>query len=337
MKRIEEQFIETVPVERQAFFWVSLYYYLAKAAFLLPQGEAVIREATRNYGRERAGRRRNIVLQKGLPLDLVSLFTNGDLNGDTRFKADAKRSSLTPELRKHFVTRCPDAEMWQELGDDETHIGQTYCEEVHHTLYGCYDSAVQVNLCETITHGNPICRFYIYLRKANQKVKPNITYEPQVWEDTGADGIRCNFTMFALFYYHLAKNISEKLGMDILKKGLCDFARQRGRRLRELDRRAGRKTGVHSLINEGDLFLDSRFVIRQKAIPLGVELEIDRCVFAEVQLCHDASALGALYCSLLYKELVKAYDPQISIEVVGSLCEGKKQCIIRFTEKDRNE
>ena len=129
-KAIEKQYIETIPVERQAFFWVGLYYYLARAAFEKPQGEAVIREATRQYGRERSRRRRNIVLAKGLEPNLLNLFHNGDLNGDERFVSDPERSSLTEELRKHIVTRCPDAEMWKELGDEETHgVGKAVGEE----------------------------------------------------------------------------------------------------------------------------------------------------------------------------------------------------------------
>ncbi len=334
-KAIEEQYIETIPVERQAFFWVGLYYYLARAAFEKPQGEAVIREATRQYGRERSRRRRNIVLTKGLEPNLLNLFHNGDLNGDERFVSDPERSSLTEELRKHIVTRCPDAEMWKELGDEETHIGQTYCEEVHHTLYGCFDGGVQVNLCETITHGDPICRFYIYCRKANQHPQEDPPYVPQSWEDTGTDGVKCNFTMFSLFYTHLAKQVSEKLGMDTLRKGITDFAAQRGRRLRELDRRAGRAVGIRSLLDHGDLFLDPRFNLIREDIPDGIRLRVRRCVFAEVQKCHEASALGSLYCSILYKELIRQYDPRIHIEVSSSLCSGNRECVLTFTEGGR--
>lgn len=332
-KDIKDQFIETIPVERQAFFWVGLYYYLARAAFRLPGGEAVIREATRSYGKERARRRRHIILSKGLKPNLVSLFQNGDLNGDERFISDPKQSSLTEELRRHIVLRCPDAEMWKELGDEETHIGRTYCEEVHHTLYGGFDDAVQVNLCETITHGDPVCRFYIYCRKSNQHPQNDLPYTPQSWEDTGTDGMKCNFTMFSLFYCHLASHISKKLGMAPLRQGILDFAGQRGRRLRELDRRNGRPTGVLSLLDYGDLFLDPRFKIFRETIPNGVRIHVRRCVFAEVQNCHGTSDLGAFYCSLLYRELVRCYDPRISVRVAACLCcREDHECLLEFTE-----
>lgn len=331
-KDIRKQFIETEPVERQAFFWVGLYYYLAQAAFAKPNGEKVIREAVRTYGAERGRRRRKIVLAKGLEPNLYTLFTNGDLNGDTRFANDPKQSTLSEEVRHHIVTRCPDAEMWKELGDDATHIGLTYCEEVHHYLYGSFDKGVQVNLCETITHGDPICRFFIYCRKANQGPQDDTPYIPQSWEDTGTDGIKCNFTMFSLFYCHLAQHIAKDLGVAVLKKGLRNFAAQRGKRLHELARRAGRKPTLSYLLSEGDLFLDPRFNVKTYKIYDGIVCKIERCVFAEVQKTHLNAELGNLYCGLLYKELLKAYNPDLKVEVTQTLCGGDAKCCLHFTE-----
>ncbi|XOQ51794.1 MAG: hypothetical protein ACFWT7_00205 [Succiniclasticum sp.] len=332
MKDITEQFIETEPVERQAFFWVGLYYYLTRAALQFPQGERVIRQAVREYGKERSLRRRHIVLSKGLEPNLLSLFTNGDLPGDTRFQNDKERSSLSEEVRHHIVTRCPDAEMWKELGDDETHIGQIYCEEVHHTLYGCFDDGVQVNLCETITHGDPICRFFIYCRKANQHPQHDEPYIPQSWEDTGSDGIKCNFTMFALLYNHLAKNIVEYLGIDVLKKGIKDFAHQRGLRLKELCRRNKRNPGIRALLEDGDLFLDPRCKPDIEYEPGKAIVKVKRCVFAEVQNTH--AKLGGIYCSLLYKELLKAYREDLKVEVKASRCSGSEYCCLVFSSDE---
>lgn len=331
-KDIKEQVIETIPVEQQAFFWVGLYYYLTKAAVACSEGEQVIRRAIREYGAERSKRRRNIVLEKGLPTNLLSLFTNGDLPGDERFEQDDSQCVLTEEYRKHIVTRCPDAEMWTQLGDDESKLGRIYCEEVHHTLYGCFDEAVQVNLCETITHGDPVCRFYIYCNKANQKPQLDEPYIPQVWEDTGRDGIKCNFTMFALLYYHLAKAIFENLGLDILKSGIKAFAEQRGKRLREIDRRLKRASTVESLLTNGDLFLDHRFDLTVEHLAEGCQVTVRRCVFAEVQSCHEAASLGNLYCSMLYHELLIAYNPKLKVQVKHSICDGSKECQLLFTE-----
>ena len=106
-QELEKQFIETEPVEQQAWFWTAMYYYMAKEAIDRHgvEGERVIRQAIRDYGKERGRRRRNRVLKKGLDVNLVSLFTNGDLNGDTRFESDESRNVLTEETRRHFVTR----------------------------------------------------------------------------------------------------------------------------------------------------------------------------------------------------------------------------------------
>lgn len=328
---IQNQFIETEPVEQQAFFWVSIYYYMAKAAIDRHglEGERVVRQAIRDYGHERGRRRRNRVLKKGLDINLVSLFTNGDLNGDDRFQTDESRNILTEETRRHFVTRCPDAEMWERLGGLD--IGAIYCEEIHHYLYGCFDDAVQVNLCETLTNGGDICRFFINLRKANIKPQAEDDYIPQPWEDCEPDGIACNFTMFSLFYYHLASAIRNKLDEKTVLSGIENFAVQRGIRLRELARRNGRELSARSLVENGDLFLDPRCRKEvQIKNDMEVEVHVKRCVFAEVCCCHGAEREGCMYCGLVYQKICDSYRPGMKAEVRQCMCGGDAECEIRF-------
>ena len=331
VQELKDQFIETEPVEQQAFFWTAMYYYMAKEAIERHglEGERVIRQAIRDYGRERGRRRRNRVLQKGLDINLVSLFTNGDLNGDTRFQSDEEKSVLTKETRRHFVTRCPDAEMWGRLGGLD--IGKIYCEEVHHYLYGCFDDAVQVNLCETLTNGGDICRFHINLREANKKPQEEDHYVPQCWEDCEPDGIACNATMFSLFYYHLASAIRNKLDEETVIAAIEKFAEQRGLRLRELERRNERTPSAASLVENGDLFLDPRCRKTVEQTDNGVTVKVKRCVFAEVCKCHDAVKEGNLYCERIYQGICSAYCPGMKAEVKSCLC-SSGECEIQFLE-----
>lgn len=334
MEDLKNQFIETEPVEQEAFIWASIYFYLAQAAIKRHglEGERVIRQAIRDYGRERGRRRRNRVLKKGLEPNLISLFTNGDLNGDNRFESDASRNVLTEETRRHFVTRCPDAEMWGRMGSLQ--IGSIYCEEIHHYLYGCFDDAVQVNLCETLTNGGDICRFYINLRKANQKPQVEDDYVPQSWEDCEPDGIACNSTMFSLFYYHLAAAIRSRLDEETLLEGIRNVARMRGARLKELDERAGRKSCARALVEQGDLFLDPRC---KRDVEVKdddtVDVTVHRCVFAEVCACHGANEEGCLYCKNLYKELCGAYCETVELEIEECMCGGADVCRLHFKKK----
>jgi len=330
-RNIQKEFIETEPVEQQAFFWTSMYYFMAKAAIDRHglEGERVIRQAIRDYGRERGRRRRNRVLSKGLDINLISLFTNGDLNGDPRFESYEERNVLTEETRRHFVKRCPDAEVWERLGGTE--IGSIYCEEIHHYLYGCFDDAVQVNLCETLTNGGDQCRFFINLRKANMKPQKEDDYIPQPWEDCEPDGIACNATMFSLFFYHLATAIGEKLDKETVIIAIKEFAAERGRRLRELERRNGKEPSALSLVENGDLFLDPR--CRKEVTSNGsmdATVKVSRCVFAEVCNCHNASEEGALYCDLIYQGICDSYCPGMQAEVSQCMCRGDKECTIRF-------
>ena len=331
-QELEKQFIETEPVEQQAWFWTAMYYYMAKEAIDRHgvEGERVIRQVIRDYGKERGRRRRNRVLKKGLDVNLVSLFTNGDLNGDTRFESDESRNVLTEETRRHFVTRCPDAEMWERLGGLE--IGKIYCEEVHHYLYGCFDDAVQVNLCETLTNGGDICRFYINLRKANQKPQEEDAYVPQSWEDCEPDGIACNATMFSLFYYHLASAIRKNLDEETVTAAIEKFAEQRGLRLRELEKRRGRTPSAKSLVENGDLFLDPRCRKEVEETDGKLTVRVQRCVFSEVCRCHQAVEEGTLYCQRIYQGICSAYSPGMTAKVEKCLCTGE-ECGICFCEE----
>lgn len=317
---IEDQFIETDPIQKQAFFWVSIYYYLAKVSIdrYGKKGEAVIRQAIRDYGEKRGIRRRQKTDALGLEPNLVSLFTNGDLPGDDRFVSDEEKNILTPEMRRHYVLRCPDSEMWSALGGRE--IGQIYCEEIHHTLYGKYDDSVQVNLCETLTQGADCCRFFINMRSANDKGTKYPSLEHKSWDDAGSDGLMCNANAFGLFYSELSLGIKENLDEETLRLGIRAFAKQRGLRIRELNRRAEREDTIDNLLNEGDLFLDKRF---QKEILSKDEnhlnIKVSRCVFSEILKENNLSDLGQIYCEEIYRGICEAYNKDIEVDLKSTL------------------
>ena len=115
----ENRYIETTAPERQQFYWVGLFYFFAKTCIddHGEKGERVIRQAVRNYGTERGQRMRRIADANGWPIDLVTLFSHGDLIGDPRFEHDDGVKVLTPEVKHSHTTRCPNAEIWASLED----------------------------------------------------------------------------------------------------------------------------------------------------------------------------------------------------------------------------
>ena len=337
---LENQYIETKPEERQQFYWVGLFYFFTKTCIEKHglQGEAVIRQAIRNYGTERGKRMRGIAESNGWPIDLETLFNHGDLISDPRFIYDADFQVLEPEVYHAKCTRCPNAEMWAALEGKELgtllRYGSIYCEEIHHYLYGQFDSAVQVNLCETLANGGGHCHFYIHCRKANQKGTPQPPYTEKSWDDFGDDCTASINTMFGLLYYHMAKMIRDELGEDTLREGLRAFARHRGERLRELNRRAGLENTPDRLVKEGDIFLDFRFQVKPVELtPLAAQIEVHRCVLAEIWKDHHAEDLGKIFCEEVYKGICETYNPGILPSVESTLLDGP-YCALSFRLKD---
>lgn len=332
---LENQYIETKPAERQQFYWVGMFYFFAKVCIDKHgiEGEKVIRQAIRNYGTERGKRMRGIAEGNGWPIDLQTLFNHGDLISDPRFIYDDQFQVLEPEVYHAKCVRCPNAEMWSALEGKELgtplKYGSIYCEEIHHYLYGQFDSAVQVNLCETLTNGGDHCHFYIHCRKANQKNESSPAYITKTWDDFGDDCTASINTMFGLLYYHLAKDVREYLGEETLRECLRAFARHRGERLRELDRRSNVQSTPERLVKDGDIFLDFRFNHKVLSTPLDTKVEVKRCVLSEIWKDHGAEDLGKIFCEEVYKGICETYNPQIAVSVDKTLCE-HSECVLNF-------
>ena len=149
----------------------KMYYYLAKGLidnFGLP-GDAAVRRAIRRFGWERGKKLRAEHLAKGLEITAFNLFTYYDLPGDARFKRN--KLQFTDETRLSETLECTFYDVWKSFPDGNK-LGRIYCEEIHHQIFGAYDSAVQTNLATTLTQGDDRCRFAIYLRPANKVPEP---------------------------------------------------------------------------------------------------------------------------------------------------------------------
>ena len=150
----------------------KLYYFLAHwliAEFGL-EGEAAVRRAIRRFGRERGLQIRREHQDRGLQINLFNLFSYYDLPEDSRFSRN--KIELTEETRLSETIECTFFNVWKNYPDGNS-IGRVYCEEIHHQIFSAYDSAVQTNLCCTLTQGDDKCRFSVYLRPANKIAEPD--------------------------------------------------------------------------------------------------------------------------------------------------------------------
>ena len=153
----------------------KMYYYLAKGLLEFGlDGEAAVRRAIRRFGRKRGLAIRRDHIARGLELNLQNLFTCYDLPDDARFRRN--KIELTPETRLSETLECTFFNVWRQYPEG-LRIGRIYCEEVHHQIFAAYDPKVQINLSQTLTQGDDLCRFSIYLRPANHVAAPPWTEE----------------------------------------------------------------------------------------------------------------------------------------------------------------
>ena len=330
----KEHYIETEPAERSQYFWVSIFYYMAKTAiddFGL-EGERCIREAVRQFGHERAIRKRQRSDALGLPTNLVSMKNMVDIYHDPRFDklpASGKErfKVQTPEHEFTKVYTCPNNDMWAALEGkkpgDYLNIGCIYCEEVHHHLYGDYDPAIQMNLTDILTKGDECCNFRLHMRKANMKPFDAGQYEPQSWEDFGTNVQDSIYTMFCLHFYHYAKGVYDALGEAELRKIIRIWAEERGVRLKELNRRNGVADDIDVLIEKGDIFLDTRIAKDvEELTPNSAKITVKRSIMCQLLRDHGAGELAPIYFEESMKALCAAYNPDIQVEVSNLTLEG---------------
>ena len=335
----ENQYLEEDPREREQYLWVSIFYFMMKGCrddYGL-EGERVMRQAVRDFGLERALRKRQRADAAGMPPDLITMSSIKDIYSDPRFSKPCGHERFNISEPDHSfmkVYTCPNNDMWAVLEGKKSgeylEIGSIYCEEVHHYLYGKFDPAIQMNLCEILTKGDECCNFRIHLRKANQRPYSAGEYHPQRWEDFGDNEVSSIHSMFALHLYHYAKAVYDAFGEEALRKILRAWANERGCRLREQNRRRGAANDLIPLVEQSDLFLDQRI---QKTIhtltPTQAEIRVDRSIVGEMMEDHGAPHLGRIYRDEVYKAICESYNPDIQVTVIQE--DGSSRHTLRMT------
>ena len=90
------------------------------------EGEAALREGSRQYGYDRGETARNKHIAVGAKVNMQSLFSLfHDLPADPRFRRELQQ--LIPTERVSHTLVCPMADIWKAYG--EAYIGRIYCEE----------------------------------------------------------------------------------------------------------------------------------------------------------------------------------------------------------------
>jgi hypothetical protein len=321
--------------------WAMLYYHMAKTfcdRFGL-EGEAALRRAVREYGRARGLAMRARHLAEGRPINLESLFGHYDLPSDPRTSRNL--FELTPETRLSATKTCQFADLWMEKEDGD-HLGRIYCEEVHHAIFEAYDSAVQVNLTQTLTQGDDCCRFAVYLRPANQLGAEQAVprYSPPEYEETPITRIT---DLFIALYYHMAREMVDTFGNEgerALRHAIRQFGAERGRRMRKQHEEEGLPINLVTLHGQDtkDRPADPRTeAVTHKLTPGVRETDVSKCGFHEAWRDWGGTDVALIYCQEVHHAMWQAYDPEIEVNLPKTLTNGDDRCVFRVYWPEKRE
>ncbi len=326
-------------VERIGDIWALLYYHLATGLLdeFGMEGERALRRGIRLFGRQRGLTMRARHLQEGRPITLRSLFEHYDLPSDGR--SGRNTHILTDEERVSETTACPYAQIWSEC-DPQGDVGRIYCEEIHHAIFSAYDPAIQTNLTSTITRGDPVCRFAVHLRQANQGTTEYVVqrHVRLPYED---DPPAMMTDLWILLYFHLARQYVDTFG-DVgdaaLRHAIRAFGEDRGRRMRRAHEEQGLPINVHTLFSQRDQPSDAR---TQSQLIVLTEDEwqdhVYRCAFFEAWRDQGGLDVGLIYCQEVHHAMWEAYDPHMEVHLPQALTAKDNCCQFRVFWKQLSD
>lgn len=280
--------------------YTLLYGFISKAVIdrLGLDGERAVREATRQFGYDRAETTRKKHLEVGAKINMLNLFTLfHDLPGDPRFRRELQE--INPQERVSHTLICPMADIWAAYGQKA--IGRIYCEEFHPACYSHYAfDQSQVNLSKTLTQdGDAYCDFNVILRPENlpDELKPVCfaEYDPNYQEPEIAhvetDGKKGFATLSIKLYYYLLKyaaiNLGEE-GVQAVREGLEQFADA----VAELFTRRA---------SQDHMVIDQKYM--KDNLPMDLDTNVDKELWAAYSDYHAPEEAQEHFCNRLASAL----------------------------------
>ncbi|MDR1732210.1 MAG: L-2-amino-thiazoline-4-carboxylic acid hydrolase [Synergistaceae bacterium] len=282
--------------------WVIMYTFIArelleKGGF---EGERVLREAVRRYGRDRGLSNRRRLLENNVKINLATLFSEGrDRPGEPRFTAKVLRGTREERISDTLI--CSFADVWKKY--DAKHLGRIYCEEFHIASYQAFGfGKTKVNLSRTLTQdGDDRCCFYHTYRPENlTDEERRLSFEEydegyvkpdrEMPKPEGKSGFRA---LWIKMYFHFLETAAERWGEDdarsLVGSGLRAAAVEQARVFAEIARSTER------VVDEG--FLEGHHPLSLGPSP-GDETLPEACCALGAQ-----SLLFENYCLTIRKEL----------------------------------
>ena len=125
---------------------VILYTFIAKELTERrgSDGEQILREAVRRYGRDRGLTNQKRLLDHNIKINLLTLFNEGrDRPGEPRFTSRVIRNTREERISETLI--CSFADVWKKY--DAKWLGRIYCEEFHLACYEAFSfGKAKINL-----------------------------------------------------------------------------------------------------------------------------------------------------------------------------------------------
>ncbi len=299
-----------------AILWADqysrLFYFIAKAMLdeFGSEGDAVLRQAIRDYGHFRARwkRARHEVL--GLPINLVTLMSYGDMPGDN---LSSTGRVATPTYYRSTCTACSHARNWDSLSGRQ--IGRIYCEEVHGCLYGpSYADGITLEMPEFMTKGDSVCTFILTMPAADPRMP-----EPPSGPKPSLE--RSMARLQAIIYEYLAQAMLSHFpdqGEQVLRKALREFAAFRGRALRQMHADRGWSRNVSTYVQNPDMpYGDSVALADLSYTADQCRCTVSDCYFYEGfrEIEGERTPVGLIYCEEVHRGQAISYLGGGSLEM----------------------
>jgi hypothetical protein len=137
----------------------------------------------------------------------------------------------------------------------------------------------------------------------------------------------------------MAKTIIDEVGRDkgeaIIEKAVKDFGEERGRRVAERVKAAGKPLSLKNFLVFGDLDSSTAISFVPNIEDGDLSLSINRCDFSKYPDDWGMGEYFHYYCKYIDKSTLRGYNARLKLEVPKTLSGGDNVCILCYTVKEK--
>jgi predicted hydrocarbon binding protein len=144
------------------------------------------------------------------------------------------------------------------------------------------------------------------------------------------------FAMFSQLFCTITEEIIDQFGekgKNVIIEAVKKYGEERGRRIAENIRSMGKELTMKNFLIYGDLDSSSILKYKPTIVDGNLEIIVRDCVFCNG--CQEWNKLeyGKFYCQYIDEAVLKAYNPNLTLEIPSRMPMGDKKCHFRYIIK----